>query len=59
MKPSADAVARYSPWIAVGAALLYFLHEQLEVGGSLLLYALRAPKVCISVLTRFNTCQSP
>jgi len=29
MRASADAFARFSPWIAVGAALLYFLHERL------------------------------
>ena len=54
MKPSADAVARYSPWIAVGAALLYFLHEQLEVGGSLLLLACSAGLAVAGTLVRWR-----
>ncbi|HEX7942375.1 MAG TPA: glycosyltransferase family 39 protein, partial [Gemmatimonadaceae bacterium] len=49
MKPSADAFARYSPWIAVGVALLYFLHDRLELGGSLLLL------VCCAGLTLAGT----
>src|SRR5690242_8247365 len=31
---STGAFARISPWIAVGVALVYFLYEQLELGGA-------------------------
>ena len=35
MSSRTDALARFSPWIAVGAALLYFLHERLGLAGTL------------------------
>ncbi|MBW8769842.1 MAG: hypothetical protein JF589_08810, partial [Gemmatimonadetes bacterium] len=35
MSSRADGLARLSPWIAVGAALLFFLHDRLGLGGNL------------------------
>lgn len=54
MRASADAFARFSPWIAVGAALLYFLHERLGLGGFLPLIACCAGLAVAGTLIRWR-----
>jgi hypothetical protein len=53
MTPSADAFTRFSPWIAVGAALLYFLYDRLEVVGFLPLVAVCAALAAAGTLLRW------
>ncbi|HEX7980568.1 MAG TPA: hypothetical protein VF461_18335, partial [Gemmatimonadaceae bacterium] len=54
MRVSADAFARISPWIAVGAALLYFLQERLGLGGPLPLIACGAALAVAGTLVRWR-----
>jgi len=54
MRASADAFARFSPWVAVGAALLYFLYDRLGVGGFLPLIACCAGLAVAGTLVRWR-----
>jgi len=54
MNASADAFTRFSPWIAVGAALLYFVFDAFGVGGPLPLIACCAGLAVAGALVRWR-----
>ena len=54
MSARGDAFARISPWIAVGAALLYFLYHRLGVGGFLPLIVCCAGLAVAGALVRWR-----